>query len=189
MKLRARGSDNGDLLSGRIELDPGGERAPWVTLDDGTRLGSLVDILDRFSVEEVSSEENDVIREAFLGRDLEAQARHLDEIVGQTETAIGRLLGECESFREACGGMRIPSDAGSRYSWVSMVAVDRSHADGTGSNPEPRSRILRALLIGIDWKAKMREWNFDPVGVKVVGPKGEPLDKIQLREGYWGPIA
>ena len=70
MKLRARGSDKGDLLSGRIELDPGGERAPWVTLDDGTRLGSLVDILDRFSVEEVSSEENDVIREAILGRGL-----------------------------------------------------------------------------------------------------------------------
>src|SRR5688500_7289532 len=100
MKLRARDSDNGDLLSGRIELDPGGERAPWVTLDDGARLGSLVEILDRFSVEEVSSEENDVIREVFLGRDLEAQARHIDEMVGQTESAIGRLLGECESFRK-----------------------------------------------------------------------------------------
>ena len=44
MKLRARDSDNGDLLNGRIELAPGGERAPRVTLDDGTSLGSLMDV-------------------------------------------------------------------------------------------------------------------------------------------------
>ena len=68
--------------------------------------------------------------------------------------------------------------------WPSIEATRWNWFD-----PEPRSRILRALLIGIDWKAKMREWNFDPVAVKVVGPKGEPLDQIQLREGYWGPIA
>ena len=188
MKLRARGSDEGDLLSGRIELDPGGERAPWVTLDDGTRLGSLLDIVDRVSVEEVSSDENDVIRAALLGRDLEAQARQLDEIVGQTENAVGRLLGECESFhkRAAECGFRVtpgPGIPGSPW-WPSIEAMRWSWFD-----PEPRSRILRALLIGIDWKAKVREWNFDPVDVKVVGPKGEPLDKIQLREGYWGPIA
>ena len=74
MKLRATDSDNGDLLSGRIALDPGGERAPWVTLDDGTRLGSLMDILARFNIEEVSSEEDDIFRAAIQGRRLEAQA-------------------------------------------------------------------------------------------------------------------
>jgi phosphate uptake regulator len=106
MKLRAKGSDEADLLRGRIELDPAGEGAPSVTLDDGHSLGSLVDVLDRFSVEEVSSEEKDAIREAFRGRDLVALARHLDEIVDHAENAIRRLLGECESFREhaaACG--------------------------------------------------------------------------------------
>jgi hypothetical protein len=44
------------------------------------------------------------------------------------------------------------------------------------------------LLIGIDWKAEMREWNFDPAAVKVVGPEGEALEEIRLREGYWGPV-
>ena len=188
MKLRARDSDNGDLLNGRIELAPGGERAPRVTLDDGTSLGSLMDVLARFKVEDVSSEEHDVIREAFMSRDLEAQARHLEEIVGQTENAIGRLLDECESFRKRAAecGFRVtpgPGIPGSPWS-PSIEAMRWSWFD-----PEPRSRILRALLIGIDWKAKTQEWNFDPVAVKVVGPKGEPLDEVQLREGYWGPIA
>jgi len=188
MKLRAKGSDKADLLSGRIELDPAGERAPTVTLDGGHSLGSLVDVLDRFSVEEVSSEEEDAIREAFLGRDLVARARHLDEIVDHAENAIRRLLGECESFREhaaACGFQVTPGPGLPGSQWSPSIEAARWN----WFDPEPRLRILRALLIGIDWKAKMREWNFDPIAVKVVGSKGERLDEIQLRDGYWGPIA
>jgi len=188
MKLKARDSDNGDLLSGRIELDPGGKRAPFVTLDDGTRLGSLMDILARFNIEEVSSEDNDMFRATIRSKELEARALGLDTILFEAEQAIGRLLGECQKFRERAAecGLRVtpgPGIPGSPW-WPSIEATGWNWLD-----PELRSRILRALLIGIDWTAKMREWNFDPVGVKVVGPKGERLDEIQLREGYLGPIA
>src|SRR5688572_27182080 len=111
MKVRERGSNQGDLLSGRIELDPAGERAPWVTLDDGTRIGSLIDILPRFDIEEASSEHNDMFRAAILGRELEAQALDLDTMLLDVEKCYSSASRRMPELPPARGGSRIPSDA------------------------------------------------------------------------------
>lgn len=53
---------------------------------------------------------------------------------------------------------------------------------------EEETEVLRLWEKSHDWRVKAREWNFDPFEVTVLDREGSTLAKVQLREGYQGPI-
>jgi hypothetical protein len=188
MKLRPRDSkpDDPTEVIGRIEVDP--ERGPWVRLLDGQEIGPLDTVMVRFVAVDLSDEEIDAIRQIHDMRHLAEHARHLERQAADGEHEILRLRGEGEGFLEHASkaGFRLPEVPNlPGVVWNPFIKAERWNWFDT----ERRSQILKGMLTVIDWKQKMREWNFDAVAINVLGRDGQVLARVALREGYQGPIA
>jgi hypothetical protein len=188
MRLKRRDRHEADRLNCQIHVDPAGDRAPWVTLEDGTEVGSIGSILEEFEVEDLSKDEAEVLQQWHRIRDVSEHARAIERLHHKAEHSVFEFLSKCEQFfkHAAENGFRVPS-----VPPIPGIVADRSiKVDRWNlAEPESRSTILRTLLIGIDWRRKALEWNYDPVRIDVLSGSGEKLTTVTLREGYQGPIA
>lgn len=172
---------SGSEQIGVLHVDPAGERAPAVRLMDGTDLGPLDNVLSRFTVKDLSEEETEVLRLWEKSHEMAARAAHLEKRVAQVEQEMSILRHECEEFLEQATQLgfrleRVPRFPG--MPWDRNITAERWH----WLDPGRRAEIVRGLLIGIDWRVKAREWNFDPFEVTVLDREGSTL-------ACQGPIA
>ena len=188
MRLRRDRSTTAESLDCQIELDPSGNRGPWVTLDNGTELGSLESVLQSGAIVEASEQEVEILQDWERTRGLEDHARHVMQRLRDIENEIVRFRSECEDFFEHAAkiGFQLDSAPGIPGTiWKPSIRVDRWN----NIDPIRRSEILRAMLIGIDWREKLREWNFSAVCADAVDRDGQLRERLHLRDGYNGPIA
>lgn len=178
---------SGSELIGVLSMDPAGERAPVVRLMDGTDLGPLDHVLSRFTVTDLSEEESEVLGLWDASRRMARQAADLKGRVLQVAHEMARALYDCERFAEDAARLgfrsgRVPPTPGMR--WDRNITAERWNL----MDPAVRPEIVRGLLIGLDLRRKLSEWEFDPVEATVLDRAGNKLAEVQLREGYQGPV-
>jgi hypothetical protein len=188
MRITRRDIPNSEDLLCTIQSDPGGNRAPWVSLEDGTEVGPLEYIVRNFDLVDMSENEARAIQRWHRMIDLGDHARYVEEQFSKAERAMFEFLSDCEQFFEHADELGFHVPPMPRIPGVpSIRSIKVEH--WSAMDPARRPAILRALLIGVDWRRKMSEWNYERADIDVVSENGDVLTTVTLREGYQGPIA